>query len=129
MLYDNVRKHLGDVFKELASHRESQIHEGHLMGDHIHMLISIPPKYSVSQIVGHQPEYALLGISKAKSLFTSLGHIWESDAISRAKVFGLEVTMQRQLVEMRRRCGNTSATGRLSIVGLTNWTCSVVSHL
>jgi putative transposase len=48
-----LRKHIGDVFKELASHRESQIHEGHLMGDHIHMLISIPPKYSVSQVVGY----------------------------------------------------------------------------
>jgi putative transposase len=53
VLYGNLRKHLGDVFKELASHRESQIHEGHLMGDHIHMLISIPPKYSVSQVVGY----------------------------------------------------------------------------
>ena len=53
MLYSNLRKQLGDVFKELASHRESQIHEGPLMGDHIHMLISIPPKYSVSQFVGY----------------------------------------------------------------------------
>jgi putative transposase len=53
VLDGNLRKHLGDVFKELASHRESQIHEGHLMGDHIHMLISIPPKYSVSQVVGY----------------------------------------------------------------------------
>ena len=44
---------MGDVFKELASHRESQIHEGHLMGDHVHMLISISPKYSVSQVVGY----------------------------------------------------------------------------
>ena len=53
VLYGNLRKHMGDVFKELASHRESQIHEGHLMGDHVHMLISIAPKYSVSQVVGY----------------------------------------------------------------------------
>ena len=53
ILYGNLIKYLGDVFKELASHRESQIHEGHLLGDHIHMLISIPPKYSVSQVVGY----------------------------------------------------------------------------
>ena len=44
---------MGDVFRDLASHRESQIHEGHLVGDHVHMLISIPPKYSVSQVVGY----------------------------------------------------------------------------
>jgi putative transposase len=53
VLYGNLRKHMGEVFKDLASHRESQIHEGHLMGDHVHMLISIPPKYSVSQVVGY----------------------------------------------------------------------------
>ena len=53
VLYGNFRKYLGDVFKKLASHSESQIHEGQLLGDHIHMLISIPPKYSVLQIVGY----------------------------------------------------------------------------
>ena len=53
VLYGHLRKHLTDVFHELASHRESKIHEGHMRGDHIHMLVSIPPKYSVSQVVGY----------------------------------------------------------------------------
>ena len=44
---------MGDVLKELANHRECQIHEGHLQGDHVHMLVSVPPKYSVSQVVGY----------------------------------------------------------------------------
>jgi putative transposase len=44
---------MGEVFRESASYRESQSHDGHLMGDHVHMLISIPPKYSVSQVVGY----------------------------------------------------------------------------
>jgi len=52
-LYGNLRKYLGEVFKELALHKESEILEGHLMGDHVHMLISIPPKYAVSQVVGY----------------------------------------------------------------------------
>ena len=52
-IYGSIRKYLGDVFHELASHRESEIIEGHLKGDHVHMLISIPPKYSVSQAVGY----------------------------------------------------------------------------
>lgn len=42
----------GGVFRELAEQRESRIEEGHLLPDHVHMLISIPPKYSVAQVVG-----------------------------------------------------------------------------
>jgi len=52
-LYLELRKHLGEVFKELARHRESEVLEGHLMPDHVHMMISIPPKYAVSQVVGY----------------------------------------------------------------------------
>ncbi len=52
VIYGNLRIHLGDIFHELARQKESRIAEGHLMGDHVHMLISIPPKYAVSQVVG-----------------------------------------------------------------------------
>ena len=51
-LYGQLRKYLGQVFKELAHNRESEIIEGHMMPDHVHMLISIPPKYSVAQVIG-----------------------------------------------------------------------------
>ena len=53
MLYGKLREHLGEVFRRLAAQRESKIEEGHLMRDHVHMMISIPPKYSVSQVVGY----------------------------------------------------------------------------
>ena len=53
VLYGELRRHLGEVFRELARHRESRIEEGHLMPDHVHMMISIPPKYSVSQVIGY----------------------------------------------------------------------------
>jgi len=43
---------LGEVFKRLAEEKESRIEEGHLRPDHVHMMISIPPKYAVSQVVG-----------------------------------------------------------------------------
>jgi putative transposase len=43
---------LGDVFRKLALQKESRIEEGHLMPDHVHMMISIPPKYAVSQVIG-----------------------------------------------------------------------------
>ena len=52
-LYKALRKHLGEVFRRLALQRESRILEGHLMPDHVHMLISIPPKYAVSQVIGY----------------------------------------------------------------------------
>ena len=53
ILYYELREHLGSIFHKLARQRECQIEEGHLMSDHVHMLISIPPKYSVSQVVGY----------------------------------------------------------------------------
>jgi len=51
-LYANLRRHLGEVFRKLAEQKESRIEEGHLLPDHVHMLISIPPKYPVSQVIG-----------------------------------------------------------------------------
>jgi len=51
-LYMQLRQHLGEVFKDLASRKECQILEGHLRVDHVHMLVSIPPKYAVSSVVG-----------------------------------------------------------------------------
>ena len=52
-LYGQVRKHLGEVLRRLAAQKESRIEEGHLMPDHVHMMIPIPPKYAVSQVVGY----------------------------------------------------------------------------
>lgn len=52
-LYGKVRKFLAPVFHELASQRGSKIVEGHMIQDHVHMLIKIPPKYSVAEVVGY----------------------------------------------------------------------------
>jgi putative transposase len=52
-LYAHLRRHLGEVFRSLAEQKECKIHEGHLMPDHVHMLLSVPPKYSVAQVVGY----------------------------------------------------------------------------
>jgi len=51
-LYRQLRQHLGEVFRKLAAQKECKVEEGHLMVDHVHMMLSIPPKYSVSQVVG-----------------------------------------------------------------------------
>jgi putative transposase len=52
-IFGAIRRRLGAVFRSLAEQRESRIEEGHLMPDHVHMMISIPPKYSVSQVIGY----------------------------------------------------------------------------
>ena len=49
-IYVELRNELGGVFRELAHQKESKVEEGHLMADHVHMLVSIPPKYSVLQV-------------------------------------------------------------------------------
>ena len=51
-LYGELRRYLGPVLRELARQRESAVEEGHLQLDHVHMLLSIPPKYAVSQVLG-----------------------------------------------------------------------------
>ena len=51
-LFGELRRHLGEIFKALAEQKESRIEEGHLMPDHVHMLISIPPKFAVANVVG-----------------------------------------------------------------------------
>jgi putative transposase len=52
-LFKELRQELGSVLRELARQKESEIEEGHLLLDHVHILISIPPKYAVSQVVGY----------------------------------------------------------------------------
>jgi REP element-mobilizing transposase RayT len=57
-LYGQVRKYLGEVFRDLARAKESEVLEGHLMPDHVHMLISIPPKCAVAQVIGYINEFS-----------------------------------------------------------------------
>jgi putative transposase len=52
VLYGQIRRELGDVFRRLARQKESEIEEGHLVADHVHMMIAIPPKYAVAQVIG-----------------------------------------------------------------------------
>jgi putative transposase len=51
-MYTVLRRHLGEVFRKMTEQKESLIEEGHIMPDHVHMLISISPKYAVSQVIG-----------------------------------------------------------------------------
>ena len=51
-MYGELRRYLGEVLRRLAQQRESVVEEGHLMADHVHRMLSIPPQYSVAQVIG-----------------------------------------------------------------------------
>jgi len=80
-LYVELRKHLGEVFRHLAQQKESRIEEGHLLSDHVHMLIAIPPKYAVSQVVG---------FFKGKSAIIWRGGMASGSEVSSGNTFGRE---------------------------------------
>lgn len=63
-LFGQLRQYLGELLHDLAAHKESKILEGHLMPDHIHMLVSIPPKYSVSQVMGYMKGKSAIHIAR-----------------------------------------------------------------
>lgn len=78
-LFKELRKELGEVLRELARQRESEVLEGHLLPDHVHMLIAIPPKYAVSQVVGYIKGKSAIWIARTyggrKRNFTGQ-HFW-----------------------------------------------------
>ena len=63
-LYGDLRKNLREIFHELARQRECRIIEGHLLRDHVHMLIEIPPKERVSEVVGYIKGKSAIAIAR-----------------------------------------------------------------
>ena len=102
-LYQELRRHLGEVFRRLALQRESKVEEGHLMPDHVHMLLSIPPKYAVSQVVGYIK-------GKARSIWP--GSMESANAISLGSTSGPEDSSSTRSGGTRTRSALTFATKR-----------------
>ena len=63
-LYGKIRKFLGPVFRELANQRESQIVKGSMVQDHVHMMIKIPPKYAVAEVIGYMKGKAAIAVAR-----------------------------------------------------------------
>ena len=63
-IFGMLRQHLGEIFHELARHQEAKIVEGYLMSEHVHMCISIPPKYAVSKVVGYIQGKSAIAIAR-----------------------------------------------------------------
>lgn len=81
-LFGEVRKELGPVLHELARQKQCEILEGTMMVDHVHMLIAIPPKYAVAQVVGYLKGKSAIHIARTfggrqKNFTCSNGLRWE----------------------------------------------------
>jgi len=63
-LFGQIQRHLGTVFHEPVQRKECRIEEGHLMPDQVHMLISIPPKYSVVEVIGYLKGKSCIGVAQ-----------------------------------------------------------------
>ena len=100
-LYVELRKHLGEVFRRLATQKESRIEEGHLMPDHVHMLISIPPKHAVSQVVGYIKGKSAIHLARV------YGERKRNFVVSISGPGGFSFP---RLGEMKHQSGNTSRT-------------------
>lgn len=78
-LFRELRTELGGVFRRMAEQQDSRVEEGHLMEEHVHMLLSIPPKRSVAQV---------FGCIKGRPRFTLPGPPWERGRASRVSISG-----------------------------------------
>ena len=78
-IFGQIRQHLGEVFHKLAAQEESRIEQGHLHPEHVHKLISIPPKYAVSQVVA---------FIKGKSAIYVHPRVWRKETSTSAVICG-----------------------------------------
>jgi putative transposase len=101
VLYGGLRRHLGEVFRRLAEQKECRIEEGHILADHVHMMISIPPKYAVSPVVG---------FIKGKSAIHLARGMGNTSRTTQGKASGHEDISYQQSVATRQRFGITFAT-------------------
>ena len=109
VIYGELRRYLGEVLRRLAQHRESEVEEGHLMVDHVHIMLSIPPKYSVAQVIGY---------IKGKSAIHIARHFaGRPRAISSGSTSGLGGTSCPRWVETNRRFERISETKNRKNVG------------
>jgi len=103
-MYGQLRKHLGEVIRKLARQKESNVIEGHLMPDHIHMLISIPPKYSVSQVIGYMKGKSAIHIARSyfgkRKNFTGQ-HFWARGYY--VSTVGLDEEMVRSYIKKQEQ--------------------------
>ena len=100
-LYAELRKHLGEVFRRLALQKESRIEEGHLMPDHVHMMISIPPKYAVSQVIGYIKGKSAIHLARVYGRNFVGQHFWARGYF--VSTVGRDETVIRQYIQRQEQ--------------------------
>jgi len=104
VIYNQLRKEISGYFKKLCAYKGVEIIEGHLMPDHVHMLVSIPPKYSVSQFMGYlKGKSALMMFDRHANLKYKFGnrHFW-SEGYYVSTVGLNEATIKKYIQDQER---------------------------
>src|SRR4051795_9016591 len=101
-IFGQTRRHLGSIFHGRAKQKECQILEGHLMPDHVHMCIAIPPKHPVASVIGFLKGKSAIAIARCAA----------RSGISRESISGPEVMPCPRSALNWSRCVNTSASKR-----------------
>ena len=114
VIYNQIRTDIGEILRTLCQYKGIEVHEGHLMPDHVHLLVSIPPKYSVSSVMGYlKGKSALMIFERHANLKYKYGnrHFWcEGYYVS---TVGLnEETIRKYIEEQEQR---DQAMDRLSV--------------
>jgi putative transposase len=104
LIYGKLRKYLGEIFHELAKRRGVEIVEGHMMMDHVHMCISIPPKYSVANTVGYIKGKSAIAIAckfRGKQWNFNSEHFWARGYF--VSTVGLDEMVVREYIRDQER--------------------------
>jgi len=107
-LFGQARRHLGEIFHALARQKECQILEGHLMPDHVHVCIAIPPKYAVASVIGFLKGKSAIAISRqlcGKERNFTGEHLWARGyAVS---TVGFQIEQVRQYIRDQEEADGT----------------------
>ena len=111
-LYAQLRRDLGPVFRSLAEQKECTVEEGHLMPDHVHLLLSIPPQYSVASVMGFIKGKSAIHIARV--------YVGRRRTLS-GSTSGRVGIGYRRWARTRRPCVDTSRSRRRKTNASNNW--------
>jgi putative transposase len=107
-LFGRARRYLGEIFHGLARQKECQIVEGHLMPDHVHMCIVIPPKYAVASVIGFLKGKSAIAIARqlcGKERNFTGEHLWARGY--GVSTVGFELEQVRQYIRDQEEADGT----------------------
>ena len=112
VIFGQMRRGIGRIVRELCQRHGVELIEGHALSDHVHILLGIPPKFSVANTVG---------FLKGKSAIAFIGSIWGGSAISRATTSGRVGTASARLVWPKRSSAITSGNRKQTRRNKRSW--------